>query len=207
MKPILIKDLGVISLNKDKKPRHYAIYACDECNKEYKLRYVGEYSNNNCRSCSRSTHKLTNHKLFSIWTSMKERILNITHYNYPIYGGRGIMIDKGWNDNFKTFYDWSMNNGYKEGLSIDRIDNNGHYCPDNCRWTDIFTQNANKRKQKNCLNKHIGIEKTPYNKYRAKIVVKNKRINLGNYDNELDAVKARDKYIIDNDLPHTLSGV
>lgn len=80
------------------------------------------------------------------WCKIKERLYNPKSISYPNYGGRGIkMCDEWKNDSFK-FYEWSMANGYQKGLFIDRINNNGDYCPENCRWVDRKTQNRNTRK-------------------------------------------------------------
>lgn len=76
---------------------------------------------------------------------MKSRCYCKNHVCYHLYGARGIGVCDEWRNDFISFYMWSLNNGYKEGLSIDRIDVNGNYEPSNCRWVDIKTQNRNKR--------------------------------------------------------------
>ena len=91
------------------------------------------------------THGLSNSRIFHVWTGMKERCYNKNYPKYKLYGARGIVVCDEWKDDFMTFYNWAMDNGYKEGLTIDRIDVNGNYDPSNCRWTDIKTQNRNRR--------------------------------------------------------------
>ena len=104
------------------------------------------------------THNKSNTKLYAIWCSIKQRCFYKKSSNYKNYGGRGISICDEWKENFKTFYDWSINNGYKEGLSIDRIDVNGNYCPENCRWATITEQANNKRN--NIQIEFNGVKKT-----------------------------------------------
>lgn len=87
--------------------------------------------------CLQNNHGLKNHPLYSVWKDMKRRCHNPRRRKYPVYGGRGIIVCDEWKDNFKTFYDWAMNNGYKKGLSIDRIDNDGNYEPSNCQWITV----------------------------------------------------------------------
>ena len=79
-----------------------------------------------------------------------------THFNR--YGGRGIKVCDEWVDNYLEFKEWAMKNGYDEKLSIDRIDNNGNYTPENCRWVDVKTQSNNR--ETNVLIKYQGVERT-----------------------------------------------
>jgi hypothetical protein len=89
-------------------------------------------------------------RLHVIWSSMKTRCYNQKHSKCKYYGGRGISICDEWLRDFQAFFDWAMANGYRDDLTIDRIDVNGKYCPDNCRWITIAEQQKNKRnKEKN----------------------------------------------------------
>lgn len=88
-------------------------------------------------------------RLYGVYSGIKERCYNPRHNRYYRYGGRGITMCDEWRDNFQAFYDWAMANGYDENApfgecTIDRIDVNGNYCPENCRWVDMKTQNCNK---------------------------------------------------------------
>ena len=75
-------------------------------------------------------------RLYSIWCGMRQRCNNPNHQAYNLYGGKGVRLCDEWND-YKAFKTWAMSNGYKDPLSIDRIDHNEGYNPDNCRWITI----------------------------------------------------------------------
>jgi hypothetical protein len=99
------------------------------------------------------THHKTGHRINNIWGGMKERCLNENCKNYSEYGGRGITICSEWLNDFMSFYNWSMENGYSDNLSIDRINVNGNYEPGNCRWATPKEQSNNTR-----INNLIEIE-------------------------------------------------
>jgi len=91
------------------------------------------------------THGLSKTKLYNVWHSMKERCYLPSNTSYVRYGARGITFCDSWKE-FTPFYEWATANGYSEGLVIDRIDNNGNYEPNNCRWVTIKENNNNSRR-------------------------------------------------------------
>lgn len=93
------------------------------------------------------THGMTGTRLYNIWSSMRKRCLSETHESYPRYGGRGIKICEEWGS-FEKFLKWALENGYSENKSIDRINNDDGYYPENCRWTDMKTQSRNRSSNK-----------------------------------------------------------
>lgn len=78
-------------------------------------------------------HGLYKSRLYNIWKHMKSRCNNPKDAKYHNYGGRGILVCKEWDD-FIPFYEWAISNGYRDDLEIDRTNNDGNYCPSNCRW-------------------------------------------------------------------------
>lgn len=112
-----------------------------------------------------ATHRKSNSRLYPIWHSMKQRCTYPHHPAWKYYGGRGITVCDEWLHSFEAFYRWAYENGYRDDAqkwecTLDRIDNNGNYCPENCRWVDMKTQVANQRKDRSRRN-----EKGQYAKY------------------------------------------
>lgn len=93
-------------------------------------------------------HGQKNTRLYRIWLNMKNRCNNPNYKQFDRYGGRGIKVCDLWSDDFMEFYNWAINNGYDESLTIDRIDNDKGYFPDNCRWVTRAENNRNRGKRR-----------------------------------------------------------
>ena len=147
-------------------------------------------------------------KLRTKWRAMLSRAYNNKNDSYKNYGGRGISVCSEWKNDFKSFYIWAILNGYKDGLSIDRINNDGNYEPSNCRFVTQEIQHRNTRKiMSRNTSGYRGVNfKQDAKKYRAAIRVSKKDIHLGYFLSPLDAAKAYDRYVIENNLEHTTNG-
>ena len=149
-------------------------------------------------------HKMSSSKLYKRWAHIKNRCYNQNDIGFKNYGGRGIKMCDSWKDDFLCFCEWARLSGYSDDLFIDRIDVDGDYCPNNCRWVDRHIQQSNRRKGINNTSGYVGVyfmnNANTSKKYWAYIKTRTKRISLGCYYTPEEAVVARDKFIIANQL-------
>lgn len=152
--------LTIIGEDRDKAGRKYVTVKCD-CGNIKRIQY-GHWKSGKIKSCgcmrlqllSKAAAKadpIYSHRLHTIWTHMKQRCYNENADNYERYGGRGISVCEEWKNDYPTFYKWALSNGYADNLTIDRIDVDGNYEPDNCRWANNETQQLNTRRGKKYL--------------------------------------------------------
>lgn len=168
-------------------PDGQVIWRCRcECGRETLVR-GGNLRNGHTKSCGcyrerlrpglHKTHGESKTRLYKIYHGMKKRCYNPNAQFYERYGGRGITICDEWLNSFEVFREWALANGYRDDLSIDRIDNDGNYEPRNCRWEASKRQRRNRRDvieveyrgQKMCLADAAKMAGIPYNTVRKRI--------------------------------------
>lgn len=133
---------------------------------------TGKSTSCGCKSIglNHKTHGESKTRLFNIWVLMRQRCNNPHNRAYKFYGEKGVLVCREWNK-FEPFRDWALSHGYKEGLSIDRIDVNGNYEPSNCRWIPQKEQTKNMTRNINvtingktqCLSEWVKHFDLPYN--------------------------------------------
>ena len=168
------------------------ILKCLGCGKIYhvQLSNLTHSKTKMCHACAIkhtfTKHNLSSNKLYTVFKDMHKRCEYEKDYKYPNYGGRGIKVCEEWADTvegLKAFVEWANNNGYKEGLQLDRFDNDKGYSPENCRWITLSQNNFNRRGAKGY--------RFHYGKWEAYITVNKKAIHLGRFDTEEEALDAR----------------
>ena len=212
----MIEDLGMIyPTETSKEKKHYAIYECPFCGKHKRARimYVnsGRIKSCGCQKMKwsmdkRRKHGLSKHPLYSVYGLMIDRCYNDSNKRYHRYGGRGISVDNAWRYNFVLFYNWALSNGYKKGLQIDRINNNGNYEPNNCRFVTGNVNQSNRDVGKNCPFGYKGVVKTRTGKYKT-VVIYEKRVYRikGVYETPRDAAMAYNDFVVKHEFPHALN--
>ena len=209
MKPRFIEDLGILRRGNNKGAYRFGLYECQYCGNHWEV-ITSHINTGRTKSCGcvnlRITHGLTHHNFYGTWRQMVQRCTNPKHKNYGDYAERGITVCEEWLD-IKNFIAWAESTHPNiEGYTLDRIDNDKGYSPENCTWSDKTTQNINQRKREDNTSGYVGIYwNKASKKWDAKIGVNNKLVNIGTFPLIENAVQARDNYIIENKLPHKLS--
>lgn len=149
------------------------------------------------------TKEFYTHPLYSVWCGMKNRCNNKKSHNFKHYGEKGISICNEWRNDFKNFYYFCLANGWKKGLTIDRVENDKGYYHENCRFVTSRINNLNRGKKKTNKSGYVGVCYYKHvQQWGAQITIRYVQTNLGCYKTKEDAVKGRNQYIIDNNLEH-----
>lgn len=155
-----------------------------------------------------SKHNMCGTRIYDIWRDMRHRCKCPGMRNYKDYGGRGISVCDEWDneDGFMNFYKWAMQNGYSDSLTIDRIDVDGNYEPENCRWADKSIQSVNKRNTGKC--EYIGVSMHSNGSCYMTMLRFNGKVLFWHTDrSKNECAKARNDFIIKNNLPHPLNEI
>ncbi len=208
--PVLLRDLGMrFPSEVSKQKARYGLYQCGYCTNTFEA-MVSNVTSGGVRSCGcqinkqKITHGLTHNQFYDTWKQMLQRCNSPKNKKYKYYGARGITVCEEWLD-VRNFVAWAeATHPNTEGLSLDRIDNDKGYSPENCRWADRVTQRLNQRIGRNNTSGYVGVNSNGAN-WMARITVNNKRVCLGTFLTIEEAVQVRDNYIIDNELPNKLS--
>ena len=208
--PVLLRDLGMrFPSEVSKQKARYGLYQCGYCEAEFEA-MTAHIKSGNTKSCGCQkggiTHGLRNNQFYVTWKNMLRRCTNPKNKGYKNYGGRGITVCEEWLD-IRNFIVWcESTHPNTNEVSLDRIDVNGNYEPNNCRWADASTQVLNQRMRRTNTSGYVGITWVESKlKWVSRITIEKKRIWLGDYKTLEEAVLARDNYIIENKLPHKLS--
>jgi len=137
---------------------------------------------------SHKKHGMSGTRIYQCWQDMKQRCDNDKNAFYHRYGGRGITYTEAWKE-FLPFYEWAISNGYREDLTLDRIDNNGNYTPENCKWSTQREQSLNKTHMQGKTGA-VGV-RWRANRYQAEFCRNGEHHYVGRFKTIEEAVAAR----------------
>jgi len=147
-------------------------------------------------SQAKTTHGMADSRLYCIWSGMVRRCTNPKEPAFERYGAKGIRVHDEWRDSFEAFQEWAESAGYRDDLTIDRIDGRKSYSPENCRFTTRAVQNQNRRKQRNNQSGFIGVHLDKNSgRYRAQASISRRGIDLGYFSTPIEAARVRDAYV------------
>ena len=210
----IVKSLGLLPPTDSSTYRtEFVVAECPLCNKLFRAQLRAIKSKQKSCGCLRkdgsrfvTTKPLRTKqpRLYRIWKNMRTRCNNP---NIPLaqnYGTRGIAVCQEWAE-FGVFYEWALNNGYTDALSIDRIDVNGNYTPSNCRWATRAQQGENTQLLRaSNTSKYRGVNKKG-DRYMARATNAGVRVCLGTFDTAAKAALAYDAYIMENNLKYPVN--
>lgn len=180
------------TMRKDFAGKRVLVCTCDCGTKDYSVRFNNLTSGNTTScGCQYGTHKMSHTRTYQIWEAMKRRCRPDLKEQFPYHAGKGITYCDEWSKFENFFADMGE---CPDGLSLDRIDVNGNYCPENCRWATNSLQGYNKGLDPNNTSGKSGVSfYKSQGKWSAEIHVNNDHIRLGMFVNYEDAVRAREE--------------
>lgn len=174
----------ILEFTKTEENKTYCLCQC-ECGNTKELLLCNIKKTQSCGCIKNTRNGLSHSRLFKIYSHMVDRCYNPKNNRYGSYGKRGIKVCQEWLDDFMNFYNWANNNGYKDTLTIERIDVNKDYCPENCKWITKSEQAWNRTNnvrvtindETHCLAEWCRIYKLPYSVVSKRIHIK--KWNIG----------------------------
>lgn len=200
--------VGVVVDTYKKGKRKFYTILCT-CGDTYTRRADAKpYHNLLCRKClvkiARSTN-IRKHRLYKLHDNIKSRCYNKHSPAYEYYGGKGVTMCDSWREDYTNFYNWALSNGYDGTFSLDRIDFQGDYTPENCRWVPPTIQAQNTTLlRKNNTSGYRGVYRNG-NAFVAEIICNYEKVRLGRYPTPILAAIAYNEYVITKGSHHPLN--